>query len=180
MFNEREWMYALGRLVVISTVVIGIYAFVAYNFNTSDVLAPKVTVQADTTADKWLADVNAYRAQHKLPALKWNAQLAVAADMQSVYMAGADTVDHGQGLFSKSTPQVRAETAGYRGWTMIAENVAGGFSTWDAVFRGWQKSPGHNANILNPAAREIGIAVVENKGTNYNYFWTMVLGARER
>ncbi len=45
----------------------------------------------------------------------------------------------------------------------VAENIAwgtGDLGTPRAIVRGWMKSPGHRANILNPDYEDIGAAVV--------------------
>ncbi len=50
---------------------------------------------------------------------------------------------------------------GARGWT-VGENIAWG--SWDyatpaSIVDGWMHSPGHRANILHRAFREIGVGV---------------------
>ncbi|MFY0405855.1 CAP domain-containing protein [Solicola sp. PLA-1-18] len=51
----------------------------------------------------------------------------------------------------------------------VGENVAVGYRTSrQVVKKGWMKSEGHRANILNPGYRRIGVGVAKSKdGTRY-------------
>jgi uncharacterized protein YkwD len=53
-------------------------------------------------------------------------------------------------------------------------------STPEGVVAGWMNSPGHRANILNPALKEIGVGyyfLAEDTGeVNYHHYWTQVFG----
>ena len=60
---------------------------------------------------------------------------------------------------------------------VTAENVGTGQASIDEVFRGWQNSRDHNANLLLPDAEEMGIAMVYNPKTQFKTFWTLVLSA---
>ena len=42
----------------------------------------------------------------------------------------------------------------------------------------WQKSPGHNANLLQSKADSIGIAVARNDQTRYKVYWAMVIAEK--
>lgn len=107
-------------------------------------------------------------------ALYWNDALARAAQSHSNDMAGRDRLDHkGSG---KSTVEKRVGRFGYI-WRAVGENVAGGLDSCEAVVAGWLKSPGHCANIMDPAFREIGAACAQNSGSRYGTYWTLVLAA---
>ncbi|HEU4947407.1 MAG TPA: CAP domain-containing protein [Kribbella sp.] len=54
------------------------------------------------------------------------------------------------------SPFDRMEAAGFRGSAM-AENIAVGYTSAQAVFDGWMKSSGHRKNILNCSYNKIGI-----------------------
>jgi uncharacterized protein YkwD len=43
-----------------------------------------------------------------------------------------------------------------------AENIAMGYNSVESVVRGWMKSPGHRANILNPKHTKIGVGFYKN------------------
>ena len=55
------------------------------------------------------------------------------------------------------------------------ENIAAGTKTWTETFRGWQNSPGHNANLLQSQADSVGVAMARNDQTRYKTFWAMVI-----
>lgn len=41
----------------------------------------------------------------------------------------------------------------------MAEHIAAGQHTAAEVVTGWMNSPGHRANILNPAVRHVGVGL---------------------
>ena len=67
--------------------------------------------------------------------------------------------------------------AGYTPWTTLAENVAAGQQTPEAVVAAWMNSAGHRANILNPSFRDIGVGVA--KGGSYGIYWAQEFGAQQ-
>jgi hypothetical protein len=58
------------------------------------------------------------------------------------------------------------------------ENIAAGTKTWAETLRVWQTSPGHNANLLQPEADSVGVAVARNDQTRYKTFWAMVIAEK--
>ncbi len=106
---------------------------------------------------------NQVRAEQGLPALKENARLDKAALGHSGDMVS-------EGYFDHTTPAGytfvdRIVSAHYvkrsDGWT-LGENLAwgtGDLSTPDGVMTSWMNSPGHKANILKRAYREVGIGI---------------------
>ena len=106
---------------------------------------------------------NQIRAQHGLPLLKENGRLGKAASGHSSEMVSGGYFDH-------TTPDGatfvdRILKAGYvkrtDGWT-LGENLAwgtGDLSTPAGVMNSWMASPGHKANILKRAYREVGIGI---------------------
>ncbi len=54
------------------------------------------------------------------------------------------------------------------------ENVSAGYFSLADALRGWQSSPPHNANLLKPGMRKLGIATAYAPGTRFLVF----LGAR--
>src|SRR5215217_2255478 len=110
-----------------------------------------------TVAEATLCLLNAERADRGLTVLRPNAQLQRAA-----LGHGADMV--GRGYFSHSgrngsQPAQRIRAAGYLssgGAWRIGENLAWGtgeLSTPKAITAAWMASPGHRANVLQPAYR---------------------------
>ena len=105
-------------------------------------------------------------------AVRWNSALAKAARSHSKDMAGRNRLSHkGSG---RSTVEKRVGRAGYT-WQAVGENVAGGLQSCEAVVSGWLQSPGHCANILEPAFTEIGAACAQSASSRYGTYWTLVL-----
>jgi uncharacterized protein YkwD len=71
----------------------------------------------------------------------------------------------------------RVTAAGYA-WRALAENIAAGYGTVQAVVDGWMGSDGHCANIMNPNLRDIGVACATGTTrSTYSNYWTMDLAA---
>lgn len=107
-------------------------------------------------------------------ALRWDDALTAAAAGHSQDMAAQNYFSHtSQDGRSFSA---RIGTAGYR-WSRVAENIAAGYPTVQAVMDGWLASPGHCANLLNPNLVHIGVACAPGTATStYRSYWTMDLG----
>jgi uncharacterized protein YkwD len=107
---------------------------------------------------------NEIRAQHDLPALRENKRLRKAALGHSKDMVR-------DGFFEHTTPEGvtmvdRILRAKYvredEGWA-LGENLAwgtGSLGTPRGAVNAWLDSPGHRANILKKAYRELGVGVV--------------------
>jgi uncharacterized protein YkwD len=118
--------------------------------------------------------VNAYRAQKGLKPLKLNTKLSDAARKHSEDLARSDRISHYGSDGSDAWDRVRK--AGY-GARIAAENVGTGQQSLEEVFRGWQKSRDHNANLLLGEAEEMGLALVYRPETQFKTFWTMVVAS---
>jgi len=119
--------------------------------------------------------INNYRAAKGLKPLRLNRRLSRAAKAHSKDLARHDRISHYGS--DGSDPLVRVQRTGYP-VHLAAENVGTGQVSLAEVFKGWQKSPGHNRNLLLKEAREMGIALVIEPGTEYKTFWTLVLGSK--
>jgi len=129
----------------------------------------KVRLDADAATKM----INSYRAEKGLKPLTLDPKLTRAALDHSADLAARDQITH-KGS-NGSNPWVRIEKTGYRP-KLAAENVGAGQRSLAEVFRGWQKSPGHNKNLLLPDATQMGIALVSDANSRYGTFWTLVLG----
>ncbi len=118
--------------------------------------------------------INAYRRKKGLPPLSLSAKLTRAAMAHSRDLARFDRISHHGS--DGSDPWDRVKRSGYRA-RLAAENVGTGQASLREVLRGWQNSPGHNANLLLKDATQMGIALVYDPKTEYRTFWTLVLGA---
>ena len=101
--------------------------------------------------------VNEERKRHNLPTFALAAHLMDAARKHSEAMAAAGRLSHQ--LPSEPELKVRLAQAGAR-FDAVAENVAKSESVENAHIE-LMNSPGHRANLLNPAYDAIGIGVVE-------------------
>jgi len=118
---------------------------------------------------KDLADaISRYRQEHGLSAVKTDPQLTAIAERQAKAMAESGIMDHSvAGSFSSRVAGAHTGEA--------AENIAAGYKTWPDTFRSWQRSPGHNANLLQARADSVGVAVARNEQTRYKTYWAMVI-----
>jgi uncharacterized protein YkwD len=137
-----------------------------------------------TAGQDILALVNAARAHPRTcgtqafgPAgpLTWNPLLGRAARAHSADMAQKHYFNHKQP--DGSLPADRATAAGYR-WVRVGENIASGQRTVDEAVASWLDSPGHCANIMNPAFTETGAAyAIDPWNRNRTAYWTQVFGS---
>lgn len=135
-------------------------------------VAAPVNLDADEAT--FLTLINQYRQSRGLAALTVNQSLSAAADWHSNDMATKAYFAHNDSL--GRTPFQRMAAFGYTANTWKGENIAAGYANAAAVFAGWQRSPGHNANMLNPNFRTIGIGKVVRAGSPYTTYWTTDFG----
>jgi uncharacterized protein YkwD len=161
---------------------------------------PTPTVRADTAVlgagtalpncgiaalpDQALARLNAERAAgHRCGArlmppsqpLKWDPALQSAAAMHSIDMAKRNYFEH-RDPDGERVGQ-RAARSNYS-WRAIGENLAGGDINVEEVMDGWLGSPEHCANMLDAAYADVALACVQQPGSKWGTYWTMVLGRR--
>jgi serralysin len=123
---------------------------------------------------------NEYRAENGLAALKLNEELTVTAEFHSIDMAEHDYMDH-VGL-NGSKPWDRAKLVGFDSRYM-AENIAGGQDTPEAVVQAWIDSPGHRANLLSANYTEMGLGYYQLAPDwgkyNYEHYWTQLFASKD-
>lgn len=124
-----------------------------------------------------LAAVNEVRRKTGAPPLRMNADLQEAAQAHAQDMLARGFFAHKNP--SGTTVRERSRKAGYD-WRTIGENIAEGQKSVDEVVTTWMNSPGHRANMLNPAFRELGVGLVTGKARNgeYRVIWVQNFGAR--
>ena len=137
---------------------------------------PIVPARADGLEDRVLELANHERASRGL------APLVLSPELQGAARGFAGAMAHG-GFFDHnapdgSTPVSRIEAAGYTGWTFMAENIAAGQPSPEAVMSSWMNSEHHRENLLDPRAKEIGIGHVYAAATQYGQYWVQDFGAR--
>lgn len=117
--------------------------------------------------EQMLGNVNTQRANAGLAPVALCNSLNVAAQNQSNAQAAQNRMFH-------ADLRANAESAGYRGWRLLAENVASGQRSVDAVMTSWMNSSGHRANILG-GSEHIGFG--QATGSSGNIYWTQSFGA---
>jgi len=124
--------------------------------------AQEVPLDAGAVKAAILTETNAYRASKNIPELQENAALEAAATAYAVYLAEHEKMGH---TADGKNPPKRVSAQGYKG-CLISENVWSSFRHSETTLAeelarkamdGWKKSPGHNANLLQKRAQEIGI-----------------------
>ena len=116
---------------------------------------------------------NAERAKAGCGPLTVNGTLTAVAQAHSADMAAHNYFDHNSQ--DGRSPFDRMTAAGYR-YSTAAENIAAGQRTPQAVMTGWMNSPGHRANILNCALKEIGVGYATGSSSTYGVYWTQDFG----
>ena len=133
----------------------------------------------DALADEVVRLVNIERQKQGAAPLSINKELNKSARFHANFMAEHDCFDH----LCPNEPNLgkRARDAGYD-WRAVAENIAAGQEDAAEVVAGWMTSPGHRANILNPAYKHIGIGyvLVDQDGgkVTMRHYWVQNFGAR--
>lgn len=140
------------------------------------VLAPAVRIAPPPPPDPGMSPamagllglVNAERAARGLAPMTFDARLGAAAQAHSEDQVRRREMSHigadGSDVAS------RVDRVGYA-WRSVAENVAYGYATSEAVMAGWMASEGHRRNILS-ANVHIGMGLaVDADGRLY---WTLV------
>lgn len=126
--------------------VIAMMAFALVGPITNGNTPTAAATASDETA--FLDALNDVRSDAGLPALALNPQLSDLARDHAEVMANADEIFHANPI-----------SAGYEGpWSKIGENVGVGANV-SALVDAFAASPGHYANIVDPAFTEIGIGV---------------------
>jgi uncharacterized protein YkwD len=127
-----------------------------------------------TFADQVVALVNQQRAANGVsPPLAENAILNMAAEAHAQDMVNNNYFDHNSP--NGQTPGDRILAAGYQ-WTTWGENIAYGYATPADVMVAWMNSPGHRANILNPAFKDLGVGFAADSGGTM--YWVQDFGAQ--
>ena len=109
--------------------------------------------------------VNEERVSRGLPPLAVSDQLALSARLKAEHMARHGYYDHlsPDGLW----PGYFIEEAGSTHYSPYGENIASGYESSAAAFRGWMNSPGHRDAMLSGTFTELGYSVAEGTGHIY-------------
>ncbi len=117
--------------------------------------------------------VNNYRKANGLTELAYQPQLQSAADWLTRDMGDKNYFSHTDSL--GRDPFKRMAGEGYQGGWM-GENIAAGKGTAQDVFNQFKNSPAHNANMLKPEYKKLGISRYYRSGSTYGWYWTVDFG----
>jgi len=135
--HRRRWFPATRLFLIIALIA---------------AISAPATQPAAATADEeaqFVAALNQVRAGVGLPALTVNAELVALSRQHSQVMADAGRIFHGDPI-----------SAGFTGpWAKLGENVGIGANV-QVLIDAFIASPGHYANIVDPAFSQIGVGVV--------------------
>jgi uncharacterized protein YkwD len=110
-----------------------------------------------------LADINAFRIQHKLPPLRLSAALTTSAREHSQEMAAKGYFAHESADGAVFWKRIKAvyPSSSWHYWS-VGENLLWSSPDIDpqGALKLWVASPEHLANLMSPAWREIGVSAV--------------------
>ena len=116
------------------------------------------------------ARLSAYRRAHNLPAVAVDPALMALAQSQANAMAHANHLSHEIAGSLDHRLNASHHAKGY-----AVENVSAGYATADAALAGWQRSPGHNANLLDSHMHRMGIAAADAPDTRFKTYWALMM-----
>lgn len=105
--------------------------------------------------------------------VRWSNALARTSRLHAEDMAHYNYFSHSGR--DGSDPADRAERAGYR-YRATGENIAAGQMNPEDAMAAWIKSPGHCANLMNPAFTEMGAAFAVDPSSTMGVYWTQTFG----
>lgn len=127
-----------------------------------------VLTKVTENTNDFIKEINKYRSEGApcssggLSPLKWNNELAKAAELHSEDMYQNDYFSH-TGL-NGSTFWQRVGKTDYQGQPM-GENISMGQRSVEEAVRAWINSPGHCRNIMNDSANDVGYGSCNNYHT---------------
>ena len=151
----------ISRAILVSTVLVTATVAVAPAPAASALTAPSSSTVASYVQQVFNL-INSERASLKLPAYRWNTQLAAAAKGHNAWMAKYNTLSHQ--LSGEHSLGGRITLAGYT-WTACAENIAlttngsitAILNVQKAMFAEVAPNDGHRRAIVSTTYRDVGL-----------------------
>jgi uncharacterized protein YkwD len=174
-------LLAAGTLALVGPLTAGARANACSHFGTTQ--AQKLSHKQARRSMKCL--VNRARHRHGLGRVRANGRLNRAARMHTVFMKRHHCFSHrcsGEPSFVARLRRVNYLVNGLRRWK-VGENIAraaGRGGTPKKIVRGWMRSPGHRANILDPQYRNLGVGFAAGGGKRSGVMFTTDFGLRRR
>jgi len=161
----------LAIVLVVAITVIALCTVAAYDAFATGPCSP-TTVALDADERQFLVLLNQYRVANSAGPLSVSPGLTRAAAWMAEDLTAHNYFSHIDTL--GRLPWDRVLGCGYPSQS-VGENIAGGTASAAGVLAQWKSSPGHNANMLNPNWRVIGIARVPG-GVYGGWTWVIDLG----
>lgn len=159
------------------------------------------TTPINNTHPAWNAQLSVNQNRHlfnnentflvKPPAARWQPEINKVVQLTNQLRrnngAAALTLDtslsaHAQrraeelaGLFEHTRPDGKPFSDGAR-YGFIGENLAFGYTTAEGSVTGWENSPGHKQNMLEPDYTKIGVGIIALPGSHGGYYWVQIFG----
>jgi len=147
---------------------------VLVGFTFSQIASAQTLPTLDSEEQAFLTLINQYRAQNGLGLLQVSAALTNASKWMSNDMATKNYFSHIDSLGHDPYQRMVAFMYNYNTWA--GENIAAGYADAANTFNQWKNSPDHNANMLNPNYKVIGIGRAYNANSTYQWYWTTDFG----
>ncbi|MBC8560109.1 SafA/ExsA family spore coat assembly protein [Fumia xinanensis] len=133
------------------------------------VTVPTLDASVSSYEQKVIDLVNEIRVQNGLRKFTANWELSRVARYKSQDMKDKKYFSHTSPTYGSPFDMMKSFGISYK---TAGENIAYGYSTPEAVIKGWMNSEGHRKNILNPSFTQIGVGYVASG----NYWTQMFIG----
>jgi uncharacterized protein YkwD len=161
----------LGSRLVLLAAVLALGGCLASEDNAPEVARPNLpSLVVRLDPDEARARISAYREAHDLSPVAIDPGLMMLAQQQADAMAHADHLSHEIAGTLDRRLNAAHHPKGY-----AVENVSAGYANVDAAIGGWQRSPGHNLNLLDKKMRHMGIAAADAPGTRFKTYWALMM-----
>lgn len=160
------WLGRLGLPAVVA--IVSVMAVAA---------APAPASALDSEEQAFLNLINQYRVSNGLGPLTINNTLSNVARWMAEDMAAENYFSHTDSM--GRDPFVRMRDFGYTYNTWKGENLAAGVADAQSAFDLWKGSPSHNANMLNPHFKVIGIARAYGASSSFGWYWATEFGGED-
>ena len=124
---------------------------------------------AEIDAEAARAMISQYRRNHGL------SDLALDPDLQRIAQEQARDAGRQPKFDAKANALKERLAANKVNAHSTVANISAGYHTLAEAFSGWRQSAPHNAHMLEPRARRMGIATAYEPGAKYHVFWVLIL-----
>ncbi|MFJ7825387.1 S-layer homology domain-containing protein [Psychrobacillus sp. NPDC096623] len=145
--------------------------------NDEEIIAPPPIENPEEAPDNLRATellklVNEERIKSDLKPLVYDTTVEKVANIKAQDMKTNNYFDHISPTYG-SPSNMLTKFGVY--WTASGENIAAGYSSVNAVHKGWMNSSGHRANILSSSYTHVGFGYAEGGGKYGNYWVQMFI-----